>query len=182
MRSRGRRVFGAVYNAIENASQPDESMGRDVMLWRHEEGTFKYHFSAARIWDHIRVKGHEVSWQRLVWFAQGVPRHAFIVWLAFKDRLSTGVLMWQWGIPQGCMFCGEKEESRDHLFFPCPITFTIWTTLTVKLLGTSAWRTIITSLLRRNRHKLDAILLRQIFHTTIYHVWRERNWRRHQGP
>ena len=72
-------MFGAVYNAIENASRPDESMGRDVMLWRHDEGTFKDHFSAARTWDQIRVRGHEVSWQRLVWFVQGVPRHTFIV-------------------------------------------------------------------------------------------------------
>ena len=60
-------------------------MGRDVMLWRHDEGTFKDHFPAARTWDQIGVRGHQVSWQRLVWFAQGVPRHTFIVLLAFKN-------------------------------------------------------------------------------------------------
>ncbi|XP_013625260.1 PREDICTED: uncharacterized protein LOC106331446 [Brassica oleracea var. oleracea] len=185
MRGRGRRVFGDVYTAIENAQKPDARRGSDVILWRHNEEDFKDHFSAARTWDQIRVRGPEVPWHHLVWFTQGVPRHAFIVWLTFKDRLSTGVRMRQWGIAQGCMLCGEPDESRDHLFFACPYTFTVWSNLTATLLGTVAspdWTTMVTSLLRRNRNKMDAILLRMIFHTTIYLVWKERNSRRHLGP
>ncbi|XP_022560180.2 uncharacterized protein LOC111206959 [Brassica napus] len=115
MRGQGRRVFGDVYTAIENAQKPDARRGSDVILWRHNEEDFKDHFSAARTWDQIRVRGPEVPWHHLVWFTQGVPRHAFIVWLTFKDRLSTGVRMRQWGIAQGCMLCGEPDESRDHL-------------------------------------------------------------------
>ena len=93
--------------------------------------------------------------------------------------------MRQWGIAQGCMLCGEPDESRDHLFFACPYTFTVWSNLTATLLGTAAspdWTTTVTSLLRRNRNKMDAILLRMIFHTTIYLVWKDRNSRRHLGP
>ncbi|CAG7905840.1 unnamed protein product [Brassica rapa] len=30
------------------------------------------------------------------------------------------------GSEQGCVYCGEKDESRDHLFFSCPYTFTVW--------------------------------------------------------
>ena len=121
----------------------------------------------------------------IVWFTQGVPRHAFIVWLIFKDRLSIRVRMRQWGITQGCMLCGEPEESMDNLFFACPFTFTVWSTLTATLLGTTAspdWTITVTSLLRRNRNKMNAILLRMVFHTTIYFIWKERNSRRHLGP
>lgn len=82
------------------------------------------------------------------------------------------------------MFCGEREERRDHLFFACPITFTIWTTLTLRLLGTLAspdWNATTRSLLRQNRNKLDSVLLQMVFQTSIYFIWRERNTRKHQG-
>lgn len=115
MRRRGRRVFGNVYAVIENAGQPNSDAGRDVMVWRHGRDDFKDHFTTRATWDHIRIRQQEVSWHQRVWLPQGVPRQAFIVWLTFKDRLSMGVRMRQWGITQGCMFCGERDESREHL-------------------------------------------------------------------
>ena len=62
MRSRGRRVFGDVYTAIQNAQKPDTKKGRDVILWRHNEEDYKDHFSTVRTWDQIRDRGAEVSW------------------------------------------------------------------------------------------------------------------------
>ncbi|CAG7876532.1 unnamed protein product [Brassica rapa] len=46
-------------------------------------------------------------WSPLIWFQQGVPRFAFITWLA-------------WGQAQYYLYCGEPDETRDHLFFACP--------------------------------------------------------------
>ncbi|XP_056864156.1 uncharacterized protein LOC130511263 [Raphanus sativus] len=184
MRRRGRRVFGEVYDAIEGATAPAIDAGRDFVLWRHGDDDFKNHFSTQKTWDQIRVRKPEVPWRSLGWFTQGVPRQSFIVWLAFRDRLSTGVRMRQWGITQGCMFCGEPNEDRDHLFFACPFTYTLWLKLTSQLLGNSvspAWSTTVTALLRSRRDKLDGILLKLVFQTAIYFVWRERNSRRHQG-
>ena len=48
-----------------------------------------------------------------------------MVWLTFKNRLSTGVRMRDWGVEQGCVYCGERNEDRDHLDFACPYTFTV---------------------------------------------------------
>lgn len=93
--------------------------------------------------------------------------------------------MRSWGLMQGCVFCGERDESGNHLFFSCPITYTIWTTLTPSILGASVnpdWTITIASLLRSNRPKLDAILLKMVFHSAVYLIWKERNSRRHQGP
>lgn len=56
MRSRVRRVFGAVYSAIENAQKPDATKGRDVVLRRHNEEDYKDHFST---WDQIRVRARK---------------------------------------------------------------------------------------------------------------------------
>lgn len=91
-------MFTNIYDKTESARRPDANLGRYVVLWRHNENEYKDHFSSARTWDQIRIKGQEVSWHRLVWYTQGVPRQAFIVWLAFRDRLSTGVRMRSWRI------------------------------------------------------------------------------------
>ena len=123
IRRRGRIVFGDVYDEIENASMPTSDAGRDFTLWRHDGDDFKNHFSTRATWEQIRIRKQEVPWHRLVWFPQAVPRQAFKVWLTFKDRLSTGVRMRQWGITQGCMFCGERDESREYLYFACPVTY-----------------------------------------------------------
>ncbi len=34
----------------------------------------------------IRVEQHKVQ---LIWFSDAIPRHAFVTWLAIKDKLST---------------------------------------------------------------------------------------------
>ncbi|CAN7054539.1 unnamed protein product, partial [Brassica oleracea var. botrytis] len=83
------------------------------------------------------------------------------VYCGEKDRLSTGIRMREWGMEQGCVYCGEKDETRNHLFFACPYTFTVWKNVAEKL--------------------LDTILLRLVFQTAVYVLWKERNSKRHGG-
>ncbi|CAF2054574.1 BnaC06g02560D [Brassica napus] len=74
-----------------------------------------------------------------------------MVWLAFKDRLFTRVRMRSWGIEQGCVYCGERNEDRDQIFFACPSTFTVWLNVAERFLGNNS----------------------------VYVLWKERNSRRH---
>ncbi|KAH0929096.1 LOW QUALITY PROTEIN: hypothetical protein HID58_014823, partial [Brassica napus] len=74
-----------------SAQRPDANLGMDVILWRHKEDEYKDHFPIVRTWEQIRARGQELPWYQLLWYLQGVPRHAFIVWLAFKDRLAREV-------------------------------------------------------------------------------------------
>lgn len=46
---------------------------------------------------------------KLVWFAQAMPRQAFIFWLAIKDLLATGVRMRN-GVSLKDVFSVEKED------------------------------------------------------------------------
>lgn len=88
------------------------------------------------------------------------------------------------GIEQGCVFCGERNESRDHLYFACPYTFTVWMNVAESLLAeniTPDWVDTITSLLETSRSGMDTILLRLVFLISIYVLWKERNSRRHGG-
>ncbi|XP_013624097.1 PREDICTED: uncharacterized protein LOC106330089 [Brassica oleracea var. oleracea] len=66
LRSRGRRVFGSVYEEIENAGKPVGGTGRDIILWRHNDNEYKDHFSTLRTWDQIRVREPAVPWCNLV--------------------------------------------------------------------------------------------------------------------
>ncbi|WZZ79587.1 hypothetical protein YC2023_100159 [Brassica napus] len=82
------------------------------------------------------------------------------------------------------MLCGEKNETRDQLYFACPYSFTIWMNIAERILGqviSPDWEETVTALMHPNRTRMDTILLRLNFHCTIYAIWMERNSRRHGG-
>ncbi|XP_013739657.2 uncharacterized protein LOC106442527 [Brassica napus] len=91
--------------------------------------------------------------------------------------------MRNWGVVQGCGLCGERDETRDHLFFACPYSFTVWEKLVRGFFGRRTnpdWTATLSMIAGRRRNRLDSILIKMVFQMTIYHVWRERNERRHQ--
>ncbi|XP_013583479.1 PREDICTED: uncharacterized protein LOC106292439 [Brassica oleracea var. oleracea] len=143
-----------------------------------------YHELHHRVtWEQIRSKRAEVVWSRSVWFTQGIPRHAFLVWLAIQNRLSTGDRMRKLGILQGCVLCGERDETRDHLFFACPYSYTVWDHLASILVGRRInpdWHDMLRYIQAGTSNEMDMILIRLVFQAVVYYIWRERNTRRHQ--
>lgn len=126
-------------------------------------------FSSLQTWKQIRVHHPTVPWSKIVWFPQAIPRFSFIVWLALMDRLSTGTRSRGWGCIQPCLLCGEPDKTRDHMFFVCPYSFTVWIDLAGYLLGSrvnSDWSITITSLLTTRRREIDTCLLKLVFQTT----------------
>lgn len=57
-----------------------------------------------------------------------IPRHSFIPWLAVFDRLATRQRQLRWGRSSDdkCLFCNSSSECRDHFFFSCPVTMSVW--------------------------------------------------------
>lgn len=135
MRNKRSRQFQLLYNQILAEQVPSVDRGSDLVLWKQGEDDYKDSFSTANTWEQIRRKKPRVDWCRVVWFSQNIPRYAFITWLAIQNRLSTGDRMRSWGITQGCGLCGERDETRDHLFFACPYSFTVWEGLVRGLFG-----------------------------------------------
>lgn len=157
---------------------------RDGVQWRNGEDTYGERFVSKATWDLTRCRKENVVWSKLVWFPQGVPRFAFITCLAIRNRLSTGHRTSQWGHPQGCLFCGEPDETRDHLFFACPYPFTLWIKVVGNLFGQEPdpdWDTTMAHLLTGSFDRLTFILLRLVLQVTIYYIWRERNDRKHNN-
>ncbi|XP_018435942.1 uncharacterized protein LOC108808268 [Raphanus sativus] len=174
----------AMMACIYSVPAPAEDAAGDRRLWHHGEGNYRPCFSSKETWEQLRSHHPRLNWTRVVWFQQGVPRFSFITWLAFLDRLATGARSKAWGCIQPCILCGEPDETRDHLFFACPYSFTVWIDLTGFLLGSRVspdWTLTVTSLLSSRRKEIDTCLLKLAFQATIHSIWRERNNRRHQG-
>lgn len=184
MRNKRSRRFHVLYNQILTEPVPDADRGTDLVLGKQGEDDFQDKFCTAKTWEQIRIKKPKVEWCRVVWFTQSVPRYAFITWLAVQNMLSTGDRTRSWGITQGCGLCGEWDETIDHLFFACPYSFTVWESLVRGFFGqrtNSDWTLTLNAIQRNRLNRLDSILIKMIFQTVIYYVWRERNTRRHQG-
>lgn len=89
-----------------------------------------------------------------------------------------------WGRDQPCVLCGERNESRDHLFFACPYSFTVWSDLGGALLRHRQdpdWLVTIAQLESMLEDRQNGILLRLCFQAIIYSLWRERNARIHHS-
>lgn len=85
-----------------------------------------------------------------------------------------------WGIVQGCPFCGEPEESRDHLFFACLYTYGLWMDIIVSILRPApspGWAKILARILHTEHDRLASVLLRLGLQVTVYYILHERNER-----
>ncbi|XP_019089220.1 PREDICTED: uncharacterized protein LOC109128016 [Camelina sativa] len=78
----------------------------------------------------LAYKGNlpRVSWHKVVWFSRGILKHCFLTWLFVLNRSPTRDRLRSWGlhVDPACLFCATGEESRDHLFFDCPFSWTLW--------------------------------------------------------
>ncbi|GKC71408.1 RNA-directed DNA polymerase, eukaryota, reverse transcriptase zinc-binding domain protein, partial [Tanacetum coccineum] len=60
----------------------------DRIIWKDRNGK-DMKFSVHTAYNDMIDQHPVVSWWKLIWFSQCIPKHSFIVWLAFRDRLST---------------------------------------------------------------------------------------------
>lgn len=81
-----------LYHLVQSirASPLPQTSGKDKFLWRTDSGDFVDQFNSRKTWNQTREHHPIVSWRRLIWFGQGIPRCGFISWLAIQNRLSTG--------------------------------------------------------------------------------------------
>lgn len=133
---------------------------------------FKSRFRTKETWNYLRSPHPEVTWHRSIWFAHATPRYAFCAWLAVHNRLSTGERMAKWssGINMGCSFCQDPVETRDHLFYSCPYSLQIWTSLTRGLLGTyftAEWNGIMEIISDSTRDHLTNFITKYVFQLSI---------------
>jgi hypothetical protein len=76
-------------------------------------------FSCKDTWEAIREKKPRVEWSRIIWYPLFIPKHAFFLWLTFKDRLTTGDKMLKWGV------WGSSNVCFVEIIWKLKITFSL---------------------------------------------------------
>lgn len=132
---------------------------------------------------HLRIHEASVPWHQTVWNKGGIPRHSFLSWLLVLNRCPTRDRIIGWGLPTSplCLLCNLQCESRNHLFFECPYTWSIWSVL-FRRCGFQPerdWTRVLEQLQRQNRRSPIGILSLLCWQSCLYWSWSERNTRLH---
>ncbi|XP_056862414.1 uncharacterized protein LOC130510093 [Raphanus sativus] len=90
---------------------------------------------------------------------------------------------WGLGVDQSCLLCNSAQESKDHLFFSCSFTYSIWSELLTRSPISSPpshWNDVLLALKSGSYSPEWQLLLHLIWQATIYFCWSERNSRIHR--
>lgn len=118
-RSRSRNpIISFLKDCLPNAQEVLDSEVDDKYVWYlvAEQGTGS--FSSSDTWNTLHPCPEEVFWHKVVWFTGRIPKHAFITWVAARNRMVTKDRLLGWGltVPASCVLCSGHDESRQHLF------------------------------------------------------------------
>ncbi|GJU97186.1 RNA-directed DNA polymerase, eukaryota, reverse transcriptase zinc-binding domain protein [Tanacetum coccineum] len=83
----------------------------DTTVWISRNAHEKI-FKVSNVWEDMNCNDNKVDWHPLVWFAQSIPRHAFVTWLAIQQRLMTQdkLLIWRPNEDFKCALCNKCTE------------------------------------------------------------------------
>ncbi|KAJ9535832.1 hypothetical protein OSB04_un001013 [Centaurea solstitialis] len=167
-----------------------ENVG-DKVFWRSHSGSVD-DFSVATVWEENFLNFEDKRWHKLIWFSQGVPRHAFILWLAINERLRTLDRLMNWKVKEEavCVLCGIGVESHSHIFVECVYSLEVWNCLEgvsgiYNLIssmegGGNSWSTLIEKLSEvKVGNSIWSIIHRLVLAAGVYFIWQERNKRLH---
>ncbi|GJU08021.1 reverse transcriptase zinc-binding domain-containing protein [Tanacetum coccineum] len=118
----------------------------------------------------------KVEWHKIVWFSNCIPRHAFVLWMAMQNRLSTQdrIAIWKPNDVMQCAFCKQCLDSIEHLFFTCVFSIDVWKEMQ-KMLSVNmsfSWRSVVEELYRLpNNNNIWSIVRRLVFGVVVYFLW-----------
>ncbi|CAL1367535.1 unnamed protein product [Linum trigynum] len=103
---------------VRSVFQPLMGLQNGVGTWI---GTKMISYYVREVWNSLRPANNRVSWFKLLWGRNHVPRWSFIAWIIMKDAMVTRAKLLRWGRVKDdmCGLCGMASETREHLFFDC---------------------------------------------------------------
>ncbi|GJW71500.1 RNA-directed DNA polymerase, eukaryota, reverse transcriptase zinc-binding domain protein [Tanacetum coccineum] len=155
---------------------------KDKVCWLNNQNERKY-FSTNQVWFDLRNRNEKVEWHTVVWFNQFQPRHAFLLWLAIKERLTTQDRLARWNcqVNAVCSLCKKEKYSHAHLFFKCEFAEQICESLKNKL-GNLRCNNELENIVKmlsqvKSRKCLRSVVNKLALVAVVYYIWQERNWR-----
>lgn len=155
----------------------------DLYVWKPLGVLSKGTFSTAETWSALYPQGTHVFWHKTVWFSGRIPKHAFLTWVAARDRLVTRDRLLRWGlqVPAVCVLCNGSNETRQHLFFDCPYSKEVWLWFTsrLRLAPPSEFDALLGWMVKPSSNSNIEVIIKLLFQASIYFIWKERNSRVH---
>ncbi|XP_020272555.1 uncharacterized protein LOC109847736 [Asparagus officinalis] len=140
------------------------------------------------IYKAISYSSATVNWSKSVWGGLHYPKHSLIMWLAILSRLLTKDRLYRMKILEAnqnqCVLCTgstNRPESKNHLFFECQYSASVWNDM-MEWLGFT-WRSCdwncVMNWFNNNLKGLGFMkkVKRMVLSATIYWIWKERNSR-----
>ncbi|GKA44041.1 reverse transcriptase zinc-binding domain-containing protein, partial [Tanacetum coccineum] len=153
----------------------------DKLMWCSKDGSIK-NFSSSQVWNDIRCLNDKMTWWKVIWFPQNVPRQAFVLWMASKGKLVTQDKLAQWYPNKSwkCPLCLKVEDSHKHLFFECDYSKVVWVEMQNKMNVRNL--TNLNECLHKFaslpcKNSIWSIVRRLCIADIVYHLWLERNTR-----
>lgn len=148
------------------------------------DGIISDRYSSGIIYDKLREEGSHVPWYDSVWNKAGIPRHNFLSWLFTLDRCPTRDRTIRWGHQTSplCLMCNNCDENRNHLFFLCQYSWTVWESAALRcgIQPERTWDRLLLQLASLGPRSTKGMLLRLCWQGCIYWIWMERNARLHR--
>ncbi|KAJ9536407.1 hypothetical protein OSB04_un000420 [Centaurea solstitialis] len=157
---------------------------KDQVMWLDNNQTLTS-FKVGEAWKTLVGDMEDAPWYGICWFKQYIPKYSFCLWLAILNRLPTQDRMLRWA-PQSdqllCSLCERSIDSRDHLFFDCHYSSSVWekSRNEIGLDHYQGWEEILHNLIH-HRWGSNAVRKKMFFAATVYFIWQERNRRLFDG-
>lgn len=138
--------------------------------------------NVSAVYDFFKPKGPKAAWAGIVWNASVALKHAFIIWLgANKCKLLIKDKMKFLDIDRTCIFCGLVEEMEHHIFFSCPLSYSVWEKIR-SWLGLKRSMSTLPSVLKWIKKEAwgtfwQSKVKRIALTSTVYRLWTTRNRR-----
>lgn len=148
------------------------------------DGRKSFKYSTRLVYEKLCDNGILVPWFYSVWNKGGIPRHSFLAWLFVLNRCPTKDRILSWGLQTSpnCLLCNQATESRDHLFFDCTFSWSLWGSAARRcgIQPERIWDRVMAQLQSIGRRSTKGILARLCWQACIYWTWTERNGRLHR--
>ena len=158
--------------------------GEDYYEWELE-GNIHTTFSTGQVYAILSGHGAAFPWAHIVWIVGGIPKHSFLCWLFLLNRWPTRDRLLSWGLqtPPTCLLCNSSPESRDHLYFFCPYSWSLWYPLARRcgMNPQQQWNDVTAQLQSHNSRNWRGILILLTLKSCISWTWQERNSRLHRN-